>query len=178
MIKRGSVGDYDDDQFLDDELLYRRVLDDPEYLSAIDPITGKRRPTVAAFSYSGNGLSVSIHGLIRRHGLKTCHLCKNWGTHGVARFQARHVRPDAGVIEDPTDDLLIGKAHGLVRGPNGKPPRGVWNSIRDEILQHLVYFEYDPGEPQTTITEPPGAAEESEAPIAEAETASEPVPEV
>lgn len=125
-------------------MLYRRVLDDPEHLSAVDPVTGKRRPTIAAFSYSNDGLSVSIHGLIRRHGLKTCHLCKDWGRHGVARFEARYVRPDAGVTADPTEDPLIGKAHGLVRGPTGKPPREIWNSIRDAILQNLDYFESDP----------------------------------
>lgn len=113
MIKRGPVGDYDDDQLSDDELLYRRVPDKPDHLETVDLVTGKPRPTPAAFSYSGNGLSVFIHGLIRRHGLKTCDLCKDWSTHGVARFQARHVRPQAGVIEDPTEDPLIGLAHPL-----------------------------------------------------------------
>lgn len=146
MIKRGSVGAYDDDQFSNSELLYRRVLDRPDHLSTVDPITGKRRPTTAAFNYKGDGLSVYVHQLICRHGLKTCHLCENWDTHGVARFEARCVRPAAGVIEDPTEDPLIGKAHGLVRGPNGKPPREVWNNIRDEILHSLDYFDSDPAE--------------------------------
>lgn len=147
MIKRGSAGDYDDDQFVDEELLYRRVPDKPTHLKVIDPVTGEKRPTTAAFRIADepDGLSISIHGLILRHGLKTRHLCTDWSTHGVARFEARHVRPRTGVIADETDDALMGKAHGLIRGPDGIPTKRVWNGVRDEILQNLEYFESDPG---------------------------------
>lgn len=147
MIKRGSAWDYDDDQFLCNELLYRRVPAKPSHLKLIDPVTGEKRPTTAAFSIAKepDGLSVLIQGLIRRHGLKTCHLCADWSTHGVARFEVRHLRPSTGVIEDRTDDPLIGKAHGLIRGPDGIPPPEVWNPIRDHILANLKYFESDPG---------------------------------
>lgn len=146
MTTQGSGGSYDDKAFSDDELLYRRVPDQPKFLQSVDPVTGARRPTIASFSISGDpdGLSVSIHSLIRRHGLKTFNLC-NWDTHGVARFQARHVRPDLGLVADETDDPLIGKAHGLIRGPEGKPSKSVWNRVRDEILENVVYFDSDPG---------------------------------
>lgn len=146
MIKRGPAGDYDDEQFPDDELLYRRVPDQPSFLKVTDPVTGARRPTPAAFRIKTepDGLSISILGLIRRHALKTCDLCKDWTTHGVARFEAGHVRPTTGVTEQPTDDPLIGKAHGLIRGPDGIPSPGVWNTVRDEILHKLEYFESDP----------------------------------
>ena len=145
MIKQGPAEGYDDEAFSDDELLYRRVPDQPKFLQSIDPVTGARRPTVAAFSISGHhdGLSVSIHSLIRRHGLKTFNLC-NWDTHGVARFKAGHVRPELGVVADETDEPLIGKAHGLIRGPEGKPPKSSWNKVRDEILENVVYFDSDP----------------------------------
>lgn len=153
MIKKGSAGGYDDDQFRDEELLYRRVPKKPDFLTLIDPVTGERRPTPAAFSIGDDepdGLSVSIRTLILRHRLKTGNLCKNWETHGVARFRVGVLRPDTGIIEDPTDDPLIGKAHGLIRAPNGKPARAVWNEVRNKILKNVEYFEADP--------EPIGAA--------------------
>ncbi|WP_142391442.1 hypothetical protein [Mycobacterium sp. ENV421] len=146
MIKRGSAGDYDDDQFADDEQLYRRVPDKPSHLKVVDPVTGKKRPTTAAFRIADepDGLSISIRGLLVRHGLKTFDLCKDWSTHGVARFAARHVRSETGVIENPTDDPLVGRAHGLIRGPDGIPTPSVWNKVRDRILGNLDYFESDP----------------------------------
>lgn len=146
MIKIGPAGAYDDDSFADTELLYRRVPGKPPYLSHLDPITGKRRPQPAAFSIKKepDGLSVVVDGLIRSLKLKTKDLC-NWETHGVARFAAGHVRPNLGVIaaEDPNSPHL-GKAHGLIRGPDGIPPASVWNPIRDEILAHAEFFESDP----------------------------------
>lgn len=146
MIKSGAFGDYDDTSFTDTEHLYRRVPDQPSFLSQRDPITGKRRPQPAAFSIrkEPDGLSVVVHGLVRALSLKTKHLC-NWETHGVARFAAGHVRPKLGVIaaEDP-DNAFLGKAHGLIRGPDGIPPAAVWNPIRDEILAHADFFESDP----------------------------------
>jgi hypothetical protein len=147
VIKCGSAWDYDDDQFLDDEWLYRRVPDKPSHVKLIDPVTGEKRPTTAAFSITDelDGLSISIHSLISRHGLKTRHLCENWSTHGVARFEVRHLRPNTGVIANETDDPLMGKAHGLIRAPDGIPTRSVWNKVRDDILQNLDYFESDPG---------------------------------
>lgn len=91
-----------------------------------------------------DGLSISIHGLVSRYQLRTRDLCKDWNAHGVARFMVCHIRPDTGVIGDETDDPLMGKAHGLIRGPDGIPPQGVWNKVRDDILQNLDYFESEP----------------------------------
>lgn len=146
MLKSGTFGDYDDDSFADTEHLYRRVPAKPAFLSQRDPITGKRRPQPAAFSIKGepDGLSVYVDKLIRALKLKTKHLC-NWETHGVARFAAGHVRPKLGVIaeEDP-NDLRLGKAHALIRGPKGIPAPSDWNPIRDEILAHVDFFESDP----------------------------------
>lgn len=149
MIRTGSIGNYDDDQFLDTELLYRRIPAKPPYLKTRDPITGLFRPGPAAFSIKGepDGLSIYIDSLIRRFRLKTRNLCSNWQTHGVARFEAGCVRPGLGVIADEVDEPSIGKAHGLIRGPDGIPSRGQWNAIRDNILAHSVYFdsEHEPG---------------------------------
>lgn len=149
MIKTGPIGGYDDDQFSDEARLYRRVPDKPDYLKVIDPVTGEKRPTPAAFSIKDepDGLSISIEILMRRHKLPTRNLCRDWNTHGVARFSAGLVRPSLGVISAPTDEQYAGKAHGLVRGPDGIPSRGTWNTIRSKILEHAVYFDSDPDPP-------------------------------
>lgn len=146
VIKSGQAGAYDDDTLTDDDLLYRRVPDKPDFLTQRDPITGRRRPQPAAFSikHEPDGLSVHVESIIRTLRLKTKHLC-DWETHGVARFEVRHVRPTLGVIaHEDRADAYLGKAHALIRGPRGIPARDEWNPIRDEILAHAEFFEDDP----------------------------------
>lgn len=146
MIKSGAFGDYDDTSFADAEHLYRRVPDKPSFLTQRDPITGKRRPQPAAFSIKSepDGLSIVIDGLIRALKLKTRDLC-NWETHGVARFAAGHVRPKLGVIAaEDLNSPYLGRAHGLIRGPDGVPTASEWNPIRDQILANVDFFETDP----------------------------------
>jgi hypothetical protein len=107
----------------DEEIIYRRVPDHPDYL-APDLITGKKAPTHTAFRWDPDGISVHRSSILADKGLGPHSMIKKEGQ-VVYGFPVRVVRScKAKVLDDPDfDDPPIGVAHALIQCEVPKPEK-------------------------------------------------------
>jgi hypothetical protein len=93
------------------------------------------------------GCSIHIESLMREHLIATSSLV-DWSVSGVGRFTAADVRISGGgvVARKDESDPELGKAHGLVRSESpGMRSGPAWSGLRNKLLDHVQYFDEDPG---------------------------------
>jgi hypothetical protein len=108
--------EWNDPNISDEDWIYRRVLNRPDFFTQSDVLTGEPRIGRNAFKFDSDGMSVYRHGLIVEHRLTLAQIRRNSGyfLYKVAVGTVRKL--SAGVVDDPdTDDPVIGIAHASVR---------------------------------------------------------------
>ncbi|NKY44288.1 hypothetical protein [Nocardia cerradoensis] len=119
------------------------MIKNSEFLTK-DAITGKEKPTPAAFSYKDrdklDGLSVYVEYLLSDLSIRPVDLC-DWDKYGIARFSASVIIDSGGVIElcEDSDDPILGKAHAAIPFREDWTRR-IWREIRSKILSSCEYF--------------------------------------
>lgn len=137
---------WNDPQIPDEDSLYRRVPNRPDYYFQRDlldssPVIGRN-----AFQFDDDGMSVYRDGLVIKHSLTLRQIRRNVNSL-LFKFTVGAVRALlAGVIDSvDEDDSEIGVAHGLVRSESGpKPPRPIRKKIQDGLVQaaeHVIVEE-------------------------------------
>ncbi|MFI5535866.1 hypothetical protein ACIA5H_05690 [Nocardia sp. NPDC051900] len=127
-----------------EDQLYRRVPKKPSFFTVNDLITGETKLSPAAFNYSPrdkeDGLSVYVERLLEELGIPSVNLCKDWTTHGVARFAASLILRRGGEVHICEDELdpILGKAHAAI------PLRDDWRELRLDIISSCEFFPADP----------------------------------
>lgn len=114
---------WDDSSIPDDETIYRRVPDVPDFL-APDLISGELKPTRTAFQWDDDGISVHRSSTLEAEGLKPDSILRK-STQMVFGFAALVPRScGAGVIDDPQpDDPPAGIAHALIQCEVPRPSK-------------------------------------------------------
>lgn len=119
----------------DDEDMYRRIPDKPDFL-APDLLTGERVPTRTAFQWDDDGISVYRSSVLRENSLGPDATIKREGQL-VYAFPARAPRScKAIVVADPiVDDPPAGIAHALIQCEVPKPDRIRRREISEVLAQ-------------------------------------------
>ena len=137
-MERGGYLSWDDSFVPDDEVIYRRVPDVPDFLVP-DLLTGERRPTRTAFHWDDDGISVHRSSLLAKASLQPdCILRKS--TQMVFGFKAEVPRSySAEIVDDPQlDDPPAGVAHALIQCEPPRPPRPRRRIISEALAQASV----------------------------------------
>lgn len=130
----GSLGSSESD-IPDDEIIYRRIPDKPDFL-APDLITGKKAPTHTAFKWDPDGISVHRSSILSEHDLGPHSMIKKEGQ-VVYGFPVQVVRScKAKVLDDPDfDDPPIGIAHALIQCEVPRPDRPRRREISEALAE-------------------------------------------
>ncbi|MFE7838703.1 hypothetical protein ACFU53_22420 [Streptomyces sp. NPDC057474] len=115
-----SSSTWDDASILDEEVIYRRVPDVPNFLTA-DLISGDRKPSRAAFQFDSDGISIHRKALLDEHGLGPDSVIKKPGQMVFSFLAAVPRSHGVGIIYDPVDEPPAGFAHALIRGEKPRP---------------------------------------------------------
>lgn len=124
-----------DEEIPDDEVIYRRVPDKPDYLVP-DLLTGEKAVTRTAFKWDSDGISVHRSSILEAHDLGPHSMVKR-DDHTVYGFPAAATRPcKAKIVNDPDfDDPPIGVAHALVQCEVPRPDRPRRREITEALAQ-------------------------------------------
>ncbi|MER5887260.1 hypothetical protein ABT160_25850 [Streptomyces sp. NPDC001941] len=122
-------------EFRDDEVIYRRIPNKPDFL-APNLLTGEKLPTHTAFRWDRDGISVHRSSILSAHNLGPEAMVKK-EEHTVYGFSVQTVRScKAKLINDPDlDDPPIGIAHALIQGDVPKPEKPVRREISESLAQ-------------------------------------------
>lgn len=126
-----ETGDVPDDPTIPNEsIVYRRIT--PEWYK-VDPGTGKRRLTTAAFSDHGGAMSVAIGVELEAGRYEPTEILANCPGYGLVAISVGELRRlGMGVVRSPTDGELC---HGDV---HGKKTRATKKKLRDAAEQHWI----------------------------------------
>lgn len=124
---------HDDDSISGATPLLRRVPLDQNCF-ALDLVRSEPVLAPGALIFHDDGMSVYLEPIIEASGHVAADLRKS-EEHFLARFPASAPRAGGGgvVQHDDVDDLVFGKAHGLVRASSPKPDRPTRTRIRARI---------------------------------------------
>jgi hypothetical protein len=114
---------WDDLRIAGDDVLYRRVPDQPSFITH-DLISGKPALHRAAFQWDDDGISVYRRGLVRRFRIRLSSLLRDSSQllFGIRVDVVRSCR--AGVTDSPDElDPIAGRAHASIQCDEGKPTR-------------------------------------------------------
>lgn len=125
---------WDDASIPNEESIYRRIPDKPDFYSP-DLVTGERRPSRTAFQWDSDGISVHRGSILSNSGLGPSAVVRKEGQE-VFGFAAAAPRScGAGIVNDPDpDDPPAGIAHALIQCETSKPDR----ARRREIAETLA----------------------------------------
>lgn len=136
MPDAGGVSD--DPTIPDDSVVFRRVT--PEWFK-VDPGTGQRRLTSAAFSDLGGAMSVAIGADLDAGHREAVEVVEGHPGYGLVALPVGELRRlGLGVVRSPMDGELC---HGDVRG---KKTKGTRSKLRVLAEQHWVITPTSPGD--------------------------------
>ncbi|GAA3104266.1 hypothetical protein GCM10020254_57610 [Streptomyces goshikiensis] len=125
---------WDEPSIPDDETIYRRIPNKPEFM-APDLLSGERAVSRTAFQWDDDGISVHRSSILEANDLGPESIIRREGQM-VFGFTAAAPRVcGAGVVDDPIpDDPPAGIAHALIQCETVKPDR----ARRREIAETLA----------------------------------------